>query len=329
MSGTLFAPARIGALAPWFGGKRRLAPRIVEALGPHRTYWEPFCGSAAVVFAKEPSAMETINDLHGHLVNVARVVQSDDLAPMLFDRMLRTVFSDSLFASAVERLRERGSEWSSAGPDLDAAYDYLVACWSGRNGVSGTRQSSATFCLRYTGRGGAPAKRFASVAESIPAWWHRLRNVAVLRRDAFELIPRIADDPDTAIYVDPPYIAKGASYVHDFQAERHEELARHLLRFQAARVVVSYYDHPAVRDLYPADRWEWIDCLMSKSLASEHLRGRRGTTPAPEVLIRNRTPEPGRGEPRVPPRTRRLSATAAAVGGARRQGQLGGHEQGV
>lgn len=30
-----------------------------------------------------------------------------------------------------------------------------------------------------------------------------------------------------------------------------------------------------------------------------------------------------------PPRTRRLSATGAAVGGARRRGQLGGHEQGV
>jgi hypothetical protein len=37
----------IKALAPWFGGKRNLAPLIVAELGEHRCYWEPFCGSMA------------------------------------------------------------------------------------------------------------------------------------------------------------------------------------------------------------------------------------------------------------------------------------------
>ena len=31
---------KIKALAPWFGGKRKLAPRIVELFGQHKTYWE-------------------------------------------------------------------------------------------------------------------------------------------------------------------------------------------------------------------------------------------------------------------------------------------------
>jgi DNA adenine methylase len=38
----------IKAIAPWFGGKRTLAPRITAELGAHRAYWEPFCGSMAV-----------------------------------------------------------------------------------------------------------------------------------------------------------------------------------------------------------------------------------------------------------------------------------------
>lgn len=42
----------ITAIAPWFGSKRTLAPRIVAELGSHRAYWEPFCGSMAVLLAK-------------------------------------------------------------------------------------------------------------------------------------------------------------------------------------------------------------------------------------------------------------------------------------
>lgn len=65
----------ITAIAPWFGGKRNLAPAIVEELGPHRGYWEPFCGSLAVLLAKPRVSQETANDLHGDLINLARVLQ--------------------------------------------------------------------------------------------------------------------------------------------------------------------------------------------------------------------------------------------------------------
>ena len=47
--------AKIKAIAPWFGGKRSMAPMIADVLGDHRAYWEPFCGSMAVLFATKPS----------------------------------------------------------------------------------------------------------------------------------------------------------------------------------------------------------------------------------------------------------------------------------
>lgn len=58
-------PPRIKAIAPWFGGKRTLAPEIVRELGEHTQYFEPFCGSMAVLLAKTPSSKETVNDMHG------------------------------------------------------------------------------------------------------------------------------------------------------------------------------------------------------------------------------------------------------------------------
>ena len=60
----------------YFGGKSRLAPWIASLLPPHRVYVEPFCGSAAVLFAKAPSTHEVINDRDGNLVNFLRVLRT-------------------------------------------------------------------------------------------------------------------------------------------------------------------------------------------------------------------------------------------------------------
>lgn len=46
-----YEPPVIGALQPWFGSKRNLAPEIVRELGPHVKYDEPCCGSCAVLLA--------------------------------------------------------------------------------------------------------------------------------------------------------------------------------------------------------------------------------------------------------------------------------------
>lgn len=296
---------KINALLPWFGSKRTLAPKIIDALGPHSNFWELFGGSLAVLMAKPPCRMETVNDLHGDMVNVARVVQSDSLAPELFDRVARTAFHEDLFAEAAGRWRSRAMIAAPDEPDLDAAYDYLVCSWMGRNGVAGTGSHNLGFCARYTGRGGHAATRFAGVVESIPAWWNRLRNVTILNRDTFDLIGKIADEKGTAIYLDPPYMVKGASYVHDFDTEdddgtatlwgdrkqrtnHHRLLAGCASRFVKARVVVSYYDDPAVRELYPEDRWEWIECPTTKAMVNQGMRDSGGAVKAPEVLIVNR-----------------------------------------
>src|SRR5271169_5497265 len=63
---------------PYIGGKNRLAKQIIELFPKHTTYVEPFAGGSQVLFHKEPSAVEVLNDLDGDIVNLFRILQSHD-----------------------------------------------------------------------------------------------------------------------------------------------------------------------------------------------------------------------------------------------------------
>lgn len=271
----------ITALAPWFGAKRNMADQIVRELGPHRVYWEPFCGSLAVLLNKPAATLETVNDLHGDLVNLARVIASDEHYRVLLRRLRHTLCVETLPAEAKERLY--GDE--PVRECVERAYWYFVESWLGRNGFAGTLSTNNGFCRRFTGNGSSSAKRLESAVCSIPAWHRRLRRVVILKSDAFHLIPRIEDAPRTAIYLDPPYITKGGRYLHDFAAADHQRLATELRRFTQSRVVVSYYAHPSLAELYPG--WTVVEKYRTKSLANQGTRDRNGATVAPEVLLIN------------------------------------------
>lgn len=290
---------KISAIAPWFGGKRTLAPVIVRELGDHRGYWEPFCGSMAVLLAKEPSTFETVNDLHGDLINLARVLACEESAVDLYSRLSRMLMHEAFFHECAERWKERGNAPAGDSPNIDRAYDFFVCSWMGRNGVAGTQSYNQGFSVRYTKNGGHAATRFNSCVESIPAWHQRLRKVTILNRDALELIERIEDAVGVVIYCDPPYLVKGARYVHDFadgfmgNRNDHERLAQALQRFRRTRVVVSYYDHPALASLYPD--WTLLHTPTVKALVNQGRRDQGGAVEAPEVLLIN---GPAIGEPR-------------------------------
>lgn len=280
---------KIKAIAPWFGAKRNLAPKIVELLGPHKTYWEPFCGSMAILLAKPPCVMETVNDLHGDLINLARVVRDEKLAPKLYRKLRRTLMHEQIFIEAAERCRERGHCFDAREPDLGRAYDYFVCSWIGRNGVAGTVGYNQGYCLRFTSKGGHAATRFKSVVESIPAWRRRLRQVTILQRDAFEIIPRIEDEPKTAIYIDSPYIDHEKDYVNKIEPDDHKRLAEMLHRFQKARVVVSYYDHPKLNKLYPD--WQRQEIVIAKALGHQGKRGQNAVRVKEVLLVNQKTRE--------------------------------------
>lgn len=270
---------KITGIVPWFGAKRTLAPIIVEEIGKHSTYWEPMCGSMAVLMAKPPVKLETVNDLHGDLINLARVVQSTDAA-MLYRRMRRVILHEEFVDDCKQKMAMPFTD------GLDRAFHFFVISWITRNGIGGTRDSNQNFCRRFTSNGGGPATRLASAVESIPAWRRRMRGVQILRMNAFEMLERVEDKAGGVIYADPPYLVKGAKYVHDFDWLAHRRLAKLLHRFQKTRVIVSYYEHPDLAAIYPG--WTKRACPTTKAMVSSGQRGGAGgAVVTPEVLLIN------------------------------------------
>lgn len=245
-----------------------------------------------MLLQKKPVSYESVNDLHGDLINLALVLQDAEKAETLYDRVARTLFHEAFCREAKARLQEQlpqplgpPEDFASAG-EVERAYWYLVFSWFHINGISGTPLNGAgTFCARYSSKGGNGATRWRSVAESIPDWHRRLLGVQILQRDAFLILENLEDADGTVLYVDPPYIEKGAEYVHDFAAADHARLAEQLRRFKQNRIVVSYYDHPSLADLYPG--WTKVNCAIAKSMVNSGMRDESGRTEAPEVLLMN------------------------------------------
>jgi len=274
---------KIDAIGPWLGSKGRLAPLIVEQLGPHQVYWELCLGGGAGLLAKPPAKREMACDTHGDLVNLCSVLAHPQAGPALGARLRRTIFNEAVFNHAARQLArldlfDNRPDPAAGGVDTERAYYTFVAWWMGMGGLAGT-DADPSISIRFEQSGGAGGSRFRSAVESIPALIERMRHVMVYCRDAHELIPKIDDAEKTAIYLDPPYPDDGAQYAkHTID---HRLLRKQLGRFKKTRIVLSYRAHPLIDELY-AD-WTRIEVEVNTQAGVN----RSGERPATELLLVN------------------------------------------
>lgn len=281
----------IRSILPYFGGKRTLAPRIVAEFGPHVAYCEGCAGSAAVMLAKNEASMEIANDLYGSVVNLGRVLSSSRWVE-LRDRCSRILMHEGLFLECKQRVRETEHVVAPSMDDIgdehvDAAVAFFVRSWMGRNGNAGTTEGNATMARRFTSNGGSGGLRWHQAVESIEGWHNRLMRVQWMQMPVVDLVERLDDTKDWVLYLDPPYLKKGAKYVCDFAAEDHARLAEAANAKKRCRVLVSYYDDPMLDDLYPPDRWTKLSLPMNKGLVNAGARKSGEVVIAPEVLLIN------------------------------------------
>jgi DNA adenine methylase len=250
---------RINALAQWFGGNRLLAQSVGRALGRLRWCGVPFAGGCAEL-PHIRTAAGVANDLHRHVINLARVVRDDALVEQLVHRLDNALFHPDELAAAQRRCREREqlSQYYDT-PDVASAADYFTACWMGRGGHAGKqREFDQRLSLRWTSTGGDSAVRFHGAIESLQEWHRVLRNWSFTCIDAFAFLDNTRDAEGHGLYVDAPWPDAGDEYRHGFTQEQQAKLAETLARFSRTRVVVRFGAHPLIRELYPPPRWSWL-----------------------------------------------------------------------
>lgn len=273
-------PMPIKCVGPWAGGKRRLAPRIVELLGPHDTYVEPMVGGCSILPVKPVASFrECVYDLNRDVIAVLSELRNYP------DGVARNLAHIQFSRAAFEAARERLSRPESDHPPGRRPLDLMISWWMGPGGIAGT-SLRPWFAQRHTKTGGCPERRWRSFVASVPALAARLRLVDVFHADGLGLLEHAPwDHPGTAIYCDPPYLTKSFRYAHDFAPADHQRLADALNRHTRSRVVVSYYDDGTgtLARLYPPARWRRIDVEMSKNMSAASGETRR----AVEVLLVN------------------------------------------
>jgi DNA adenine methylase len=75
----------IKPILKYLGAKWNCASWIISHFPAHAHYVEPYFGSGAVFFNKQPAKHEVINDLSGDVVNLFRVIRDSapDLAALI------------------------------------------------------------------------------------------------------------------------------------------------------------------------------------------------------------------------------------------------------
>lgn len=255
----------VTALAPWFGSNRTLASHVGAALEGCNFVAIPFAGGMCEVPHIKARTL-AINDMHRHVVNLARVAADGVLGPKLYREVRRTPFHPDSLAAAQERCRKHGD---TSWPSLPWAIDYFVCCWMGRSAVAGTEgEFSGKPAMRWDAAGGDSAVRYQSAVRSLVWWRQTLRRATFTTLDAFDFLAKCKDKPGHGLYVDAPWPDDGDGYAHKFGESQQRRLAIVLAAYQQTRVVVRFGDHLLIRELYPEPLWTW-HLLTGRTMANK------------------------------------------------------------
>ena len=217
------------ALLNYPGAKWGMAEQVCSLMPPHRSYLEPYFGSGAVLFNKPPSAIETVNDIDGDVVNFFRIMREhpEELAQAIS----LTPYARDVFDDAHDN---RGSS------DFDRAYRFAIRSKMGY-GFKTYRKTG--FKIDVSGREKAYALQcWNRMPALIVNLAERLKEVQIENRPALDLIRRFNHD-NVLIYADPPYLMStrgDKQYRYEMTEQDHVELLDALMQHKGPVILSGY-----------------------------------------------------------------------------------------
>ena len=233
------------AVIKYPGAKWGVAPWVISHFPEHRSYLEPFFGSGAVLFTKSRSAIETVNDIDGDVVNLFDWIRKD---PARLAHAIRfTPYARDEYDRA----------WAAQYTETDnfrRAVNFYIRMMMGHG--FRTTGEKVGWKNDVQGREAAyAAKCWAKTPEVIIQAAERLRGVQIENRPAVELIRRF-NYQNVLIYADPPYMLSTRQnrkqYRHEMTDDDHMELLE-AIKAHRGPAIISGYDS----DLYNRELKGW------------------------------------------------------------------------
>jgi len=164
-------------------GKSIIARRLVKLFPAHKTYVEPFCGSAALFFIKEAADREVLNDRNADVMDAFKAIQKLDATSLAKLESMKWIGSKRHFLKLHK---------SAPTDPIEKLYKFLYV-----NHFAFGKRHGGTF--RSDGEG-----INAGVIKRVIRGRDRLKGVTLLSGD-YEKAIRKYDSADTFFFFDPPY----------------------------------------------------------------------------------------------------------------------------
>lgn len=242
----------------YVGSKMRIVPRIAEHLRSSKRdcLVDVFGGSGAVIM-NAGFSKRIYNDYSGELVNFFRVLADPGLRIQLFRTLKRLPMSRTLF-NEYQCIR-RGT--TDPGPVEKAVALFYVSSFA-----FGGKLTNGGFAASTADRDKIKEiSRYAGILRELSRVGDFWKNTAIEQQDFAACIDGYGWRANTVLYCDPPYFGTEGYYKGQFAKKDHQRLAD-TLNACTAPAVVSYYPHPDIDALYPADAgWHRIVIETTKN----------------------------------------------------------------
>ncbi len=223
----------------WVGGKSRLRKQIISLLPKHTCYVELFSGAAWVLFGKPPSDVEVLNDIDQELITFFRVVKEKP------EELIASFEWELVSRAEFNRLANLAPSQLTDIQRAHRFYYLIMAGWGGELKYPRFQTS-----ISDGGHGNRLIGALETLQERLQPVHNRLKTVIIENLDWRVCLDRY-DRPNAVMYIDPPYPDNGANYYHNMRDwKEHQELAERL-RKTKCRWILSSYDIPEMRALYP------------------------------------------------------------------------------
>jgi DNA adenine methylase len=235
----------------YYGGKQQLSKTIIELIPEHQLYCEPFCGGAAVFFAKSPSKVEVLNDTNSELINFYRIVQNDFVS--LEKEVRISLYSRRLFTDAKVIYNN---------PHMFSEVKRAWAVWVlAAQGFAGILDSS----WGYEKTDNKTAKKIINKRENFTEEFAmRLQNVQIECTDALRII-NSRDTKNSFFYCDPPYFNSDCGHYDGYSKEDFENLLNHLSKIEG-KFLLSSYPSDTLKKYIKDHNWQSVSFEMNVSV---------------------------------------------------------------